>query len=169
MADRHRCVCLKLFINLFADGPTKEYIEVMKNYTSRMPVTESIDKIKSALKAIGFRSGNLTDTWVVGNQEAILCAEYGAAVAWFKFKPDIKSVQATLTGSDDKKKAQAEITAWRSMLDFIEIQCDRIMLKQSTAMGAFMEYIYYPQQGITLMERLKLPANAAMASKLLTG
>lgn len=141
----------------------------MKNYTSRMPVTESIDKIKSALKAIGFRSGNLSDQWVVGNQEAILCAEYGAAVAWFKFKPDVKAVLNTLTGSEEKKKAQAEITAWRSMLDFIEIQCDRIMLKQSTAIGAFMEYIYYPQQGITLMERLRLPINEGLANKLLIG
>lgn len=144
----------------------------MKNYTSRMPVSESVEKITTALKSIGATSGSF-GKWTIGSgptPEAIVCCvhtEKGSG--FFKFAPDVKVVLATLTGSEDKKKAQAEITAWRSMLDFIDIQCDRIMLKQSTAMGAFMEFIYYPKEGITLMERLKLPANAAMANKLLTG
>lgn len=144
----------------------------MKNYTSRMPVTESVEKIITALKTTGAFAVN--SQWTQGPAHAptsITCSipTENGAIGTYKFAPDVKVVQSTLTGSEEKKKAQAEITAWKSMLDFIDIQCDRIALKQSTPMGAFMEFIYYPQQGITFMERLKLPANEAMASRLLTG
>ena len=141
----------------------------MKNYTSRMPVTESVEKIITALKTTGAFA---VSEWVQGTPPVFITCNIPTdkgAIGTYKFAPDVKVVLATLTGSDEKKKAQAEITAWKSMLDFILIQCDRIALKQSTPMGAFMEFIYYPQQGITLMERLKLPANEAMASRLLTG
>jgi hypothetical protein len=97
----------------------------MKNYTSRMPVSESVEKIISALKGIGAIAGE-HGQWVKGsttNPSAVTCCipmSNGAGV--FKFAPDVSAVLDTLKGSDEKKKAQAEITAWRSMYDFIEIQ-----------------------------------------------
>ena len=137
----------------------------MKNYTSRMPVEESVTKIIKELAGIGAIPYG---QWKQSNY--IICSvQTEKGKGCFKFAPDVTAVYNMLSGSEAKRKAQAEITAWRSLFDFIEIQCDRIQRKQSTVLGAFMEYIYYPGQGVTLMQRLQQPANQQMASKLLTG
>lgn len=58
-------------------------------------------------------------------------------------------------GTIDKTKDQAQRTAWKLLLDWVEVQASMILIGRREAMEVFLSYAYDPQRDQTFFERLQ--------------
>ncbi len=138
----------------------------MKNKTSKLSVAESISRSIDCLVAAGATKPLPLD-FAEGEKYVTCRFNVNGTMAYFRFEPDVVRVLERLTGSD--KEHQAKITAWRSMFDYINIQCDRIQLGQVTPLQAFLTELYNKTDQLTLGKRLELPQGQNMVKGLLSG
>lgn len=139
----------------------------LKNYTSDVPVSESIRRIETVLLkcgvtgimkeyaanqkivAITFRVTDASDrSWMIRipakEKEAVdaLFLDYAAG------DPISKDGRLLGTWTQRKKKqrkdfvSQGERTAWRIMKDWVEVQMSMIQLKQADVMEVFLPYVF---------------------------
>lgn len=143
----------------------------LKNYTSNVPVSQTIYRIEQVLIRCGV-SGIMkeyagTDGEVVavtfqiegptGKITIRLPADKGQALEalWLdyvdgdKLSPDGKSI-ARWGSRKQKKKAdfaeQAARTAWKIIQDWVEVQMSMIQMKQADPLQVFLPYIYDGKQ-----------------------
>lgn len=151
----------------------------LKNYTSEVPVSKTINRIESVL----IRCGVLRITKEYGPQSEVTAIRFHIPVngtgemsvrlpadrekaldaLWLnyangdKLSPDGK----TLAWSPHKKKKrsdfadQAERTAWKIVQDWIEIQMSMVQMRQAEQVEVFMPYIWDDRSKTTLFGRLK--------------
>jgi len=157
----------------------------LKNYTSEVPVTQTIARIEHALIKAGV-SGIAKEYSPTGNGEIFaitftlrvepmppitirLPADKDAAqqALWlnyadgYELTADGKGVQH---GTKKKRKGdfrqQAERTAWKLVQDWIEVQLSMIQLKQADFLQVFLPYVWDGRQ--TYYQALKANQFRAM-------
>lgn len=158
----------------------------LKNYTSEVPVTQTIYRIEQVLIKCGvsgiakeFKCVNgevRAITFKINGQPPIqvrLPVDVDAAwsALWMdyangdKLTPDGQRI-AWLVSSGRKKKCktdfrqQAERTAWKIIQDWVEVQMSMIQLKQAEPLEVFLPYAWDGEQ--TFYGRLKSSGFRAM-------
>lgn len=140
----------------------------LKNYTSDMPFSRSINKIESCLVQAG--ATNISKKYDKGTCVAImfrmvvnnnpiffqLPANVDAC-----YKSLLKSLKKNKNGEYhgsvdlDKWKSQAERTAWKIICDWVEVQLSMILLEQAETIEVFLPYVYDPAKDETFFQKLK--------------
>lgn len=142
----------------------------LKNYTSKVPVSQTIYRIEQVLircgasgimkeykgtngeiSAIAFQiespSGKITIR-LPADKEKALDALWMDYVGDDKLAPDGKSIH--WNSYKKKRKAdfaeQADKTAWKIIQDWVEVQMSMIQLKQAETLQVFLPYVYDGQQ-----------------------
>lgn len=119
----------------------------LKNYTSSMPVEKSIAKIEKVLVGIGAKNINkeYLDGGIIGIK--FLIDVKGNTVA-FSLPAKVNAIfdvmwRARTQRTDKQRKGvvqQAEMTAWKIVCDWVEIQASMIYLEQADVMQIFFPY-----------------------------
>lgn len=140
----------------------------LKNYTSNVPVTETIHRIEKVLircgvsaiakqyvgtsgeiEAITFQietaNGQLPIRIPV-NEKAALDALWADYVNGDALTPDGNALAWTIGRGQKKKKRadfveQAKRTAWKIMQDWVEVQMSVIQMKQADTLQVFLPYV----------------------------
>lgn len=141
----------------------------IKNYTSTVPASRSVQHIKEQLVKAGAvkmiedydkATGSLTGLYFV------LELKDGRQVP-FKIPAQVDAVRAHLTtpfsagrrrvsiATGKKIKAQAERTAWKILSDWVDIQLTLIELQQVDPLEVFLAYVYDQHKNQTFFEKLE--------------
>lgn len=135
---------------------------VIKNYTSEVPASTSMNRIEKYLVEAGatdiskkYDNGicmAITFRMMV-NQVPIFFQLPAKVTACF----DVlwKEVKRPKADTKNKTKQQAERTAWKIISDWVEIQLTMIKLQQAEPMEVFLPYVYNPENNETFYNRLK--------------
>jgi len=133
----------------------------LKNYTSTVPASRSIDRIKNVLRKLGVT--NINEEYK--NQELVgikfLIDIKGTTVA-FELPAKVEAVFNVMwlevkRPTDGRKTAlreQAERTAWKIICDWIEVQASMIYLEQAEILQIFLPYAIMPD-GKTVYNTIK--------------
>jgi len=131
----------------------------MRNYTSSVPASRSIENIERLLANLGCKSisRDFTEKRVSGFyfQLEIKGKDFMfrlPAKADLIYKRLAKGKALRTEKQIADLKAQADRTAWKTLYELIQIQTDLILLEQSDALEAFLPYVFDGQ--MTLRERL---------------
>lgn len=134
----------------------------IKNYTSSVPVERSISNIEMCLVQIGAK--NISKEYKDGKVDSVSFAiPNGESILPFKL-PCKKECIAKLFISTGKRKTalqikqledQAERTAWKNILEWIQIQATMIRLEQVEMMEVFLPYMYDFNSDRTLFQIAK--------------
>lgn len=149
----------------------------LKNYTSDVPVSQTIFRIEQVLIKCGVNGitkeyGPEADVTAVrfhiptnGRELTVrLPADVNKALdaLWLdyvgdeKLSPDGKSL---CWSKKKKRKAdfveQAKRTAWKIIQDWVEVQMSMIQLNQAETLEVFLPYIYDQISGTTVFKRVK--------------
>lgn len=134
----------------------------IKNYTSEVPVENSMMKIEKLL--VNIKADRISKAYKDGvcisikfvitiNQIPVMFDLPANVEACFKaLWADISRPQA---GTRQRIEKQAERTAWKIVCDWVEIQCTMILLKQLEPLQAFLPYTYNESTGKTFYSTLK--------------
>jgi len=139
----------------------------LKNYTSNVPVTQTIHRIEQVLIKCGVTGIMKEYTGTDGNISAItfqiespngkitirLPADKAKALdaLWLNYvdgdKLNAKGDAIEAWGSRKSKRrsdfaGQAERTAWKIVQDWIEVQLSMIQMKQADTLQVFLPYVY---------------------------
>ncbi len=132
----------------------------LRNYTSDMPVSASILKIKKLLIDMNVRSVieeygpdkkivGITFTIDIHNQTAIFKMpaniEKVFAVLWKEVKNPHRANRANYMD-------QAERTAWKNISDWVHIQSSLVAMEQAQFTEIFLPYLLNPKTGRTAFE-----------------
>lgn len=149
----------------------------LKNYTSNVPVSETIHRIEKVL----IRCGVSTISKVYGDGGEVLGLSFSVDL------PGMSAVQIRLpvnkeqalqamwldyAGAEISKDGlecwnarkkmkrkdfaeQAERTSWKIMQDWVEVQMSMIQMQQAEFIQVFLPYVYDPRTKQTLFERIK--------------
>lgn len=147
----------------------------LKNYTSNVPVSQTIYRIEQVLikcgvtgiskeygpdgtvSAVSFRiqdKGKDFNVRLPANKEAAqtaLWVDYAAGDEMNESGTALKWSKKRLKKSDFKE--QAERTAWKIIQDWVEVQMSMIQMNQAESLEVFMPYIWDGEQ--TVFSRLK--------------
>lgn len=158
----------------------------LKNYTSNVPVSNTIHRIEQVLIRCGAKSiakeygstGNITAivfTIEIENGRTMpvrLPANEDAAwnALWLDYvdgdKLNAEGTHVTYPSQKKKCKAnfkeQAERTAWKIVQDWVEVQMSMIQLRQAETMQVFMPYAWDDRAKVTFYDRMKLNGFRAM-------
>jgi hypothetical protein len=136
---------------------------MIKNYTSTVPVSRSVQHIEDCL--IGHGAKNIIKMYDTNKKLESLCFTLGVEGKELPFKlpasadkveQKLKSVVRRPNASTYARiKDQAERTAWKLQSDWVDIQMSLIELNQVEIMQVFLAYVYFPIQKKTYYERLK--------------
>lgn len=131
----------------------------IKNYTTEVPATRSIENIERLL--IGFGASNImkevNDSRV--SSISFLIKIDGTPFA-FKLPANVRACYAWLTEKNPKRKdetnwQQAERIAWKHQHEWLHIQLTSIELSQIEKIQALIPYSYDPHTGETFYDRIK--------------
>ena len=136
---------------------------MIKNYTSGVPVSRSVQHIEDCLIRHGAR--NIMKMYSPTAKLESLCfliSVEGKDIP-FKLPASVEKVEAVLraavrrpTASTNARiKDQAERTAWTLQSDWVDIQMSLIELNQVEIMQVFLAYVYFPATQQTYFEKLK--------------
>ena len=128
----------------------------LKNYTSSVPVENTISRIEQALAKAGasgiskdFKEGKITALCFsivlfcpTGRQISIRLPVDSEAV-YSILKKEIKRPRP---GTLNNLKGQAERTAWKLMQDWVEVQISLIKMQQADFMQVFLPYVWDGRQ-----------------------
>lgn len=131
----------------------------MRNYTSSVPASRSMENIERLLADLGCKSISrfYSDKEVSG---FFFELEIKGQAYTFKLPAKVDLIYKQLTKGRAIKnenhrisyKKQAARTAWKTLYELVQIQTDLIMLEQTDALEAFLPYAFDGQ--MTLRERL---------------
>lgn len=138
----------------------------LRNYTSTVPVANSLQAIETLLARAGAQQ--IAKSYDNGNVKGIvfsLMVGTGPTqqVMLFKLPAKPESV-AKVMKSEVKKphhgtmkriEEQAERTAWALLRDWVHVQLSIIQMEQAEAVQVFLPYAYDPRTEQTLFERMK--------------
>lgn len=143
----------------------------LKNYTSRMGTAQIISKLECVLADMGV--SNISKSYCSGKPtglafEISIPYNQGKKIS-FRIPVKIDSAKEALIRIQKPKtkqqkqriSEQAERTAWKILLDWIEIQCAMIMLDQAKALEIFLPYAI-DSSGETFYNRLEIRGNYEM-------
>ena len=135
----------------------------LKNYTSSVPSINSISKIESKLAEAGAThiAKSYENNRPVGMIFQIMI---GDKPMTFKLPAKVDKVydymingkrRTNLKSVRDTTKRQADMTAWKILAEWIEIQLSMIKLEQAEAIELFLPYAYDGRTDKTLFEKMK--------------
>jgi hypothetical protein len=152
----------------------------LKNYTSSVPVSETINRIEKVLIRCGVsgitkeysgRNGEIAALTfhikLEGTREVAIRLpadkERALEALWLDYAngDELSHDGKSIAGSPYKKKkrrdfaAQAERTAWKIIQDWVEVQMSMIQMKQADVVEVFLPYIWDTGSRTTLYGRLK--------------
>lgn len=152
---------------------------MLKNYTSSMPATRSISYIEAKLAQNGARE--ILKLYDDGGRVTGICfiVPLNGQDMPFKLPAKVAECEKVLSANlsprtrpETRKKIplQAERTAWKILLDWVEAQMAMIELAQVELMEVFLPYVYDHQKKQTFFEQIKekkykalLPAGRELA------
>lgn len=135
----------------------------IKNYTSTVPVSNSISRIEHRIAQAGAShiAKSYKDERPTG---MIFQIDVNSFPMTFKLPAKSDNVYKYLRNQrkrpptkiqDDKLKLQADRTAWKILFDWIDIQVSLIELDQAEAIEVFLPYAYDGNQDQTLFDKMK--------------
>ena len=137
---------------------------MIKNYTSTIPVSRSVQHIEDRLVAHGAR--NIMKMYDNNKRLEgicfILCCQ--SKDIPFKLPARISNVEKVLRGAVKRPRDgtlnriqdQAERTAWKIISDWVDIQISLIELQQVELLEVFLPYVYYPAERMTYFEKIQM-------------
>lgn len=129
----------------------------LKNYTSSMSPLRSAQQIKDILIALGAK--RIAEDYDAGNLQGITFQlEQNGLPMVFKLTVNVEQVRNSLKELPRLKFAidkQAANTAWKLLLDEIEIKASRIMIEKMNPLKAFLSDVYNVQEDKTFYEILE--------------
>lgn len=135
---------------------------MLKNYTSTVPASRSVQRIENKLVACGARkilklyennklSGIAFIMDINGQQMPFrMPARVGRVEEQFKAK-----IRRPRSDTYKNIAAQAERTAWKLLSDWIEVQVSLIELQQVKFLEIFLPYVYNAEKDQTYFEELE--------------
>jgi hypothetical protein len=135
---------------------------MVKNYTSSVPASRSVQHIEDALIAAGAHSiikmcenRKLTGiAFVINVNGSDIPYRLPARIA--NVEKVLKSqVKRPRRGTMENISAQAERTAWKLLSDWVDIQCSLIELKQVKFPEVFLPYVYDLSSKKTFFEKIE--------------
>jgi hypothetical protein len=137
----------------------------IKNYTSTVPASRSVQHIKEQLVKAGAvkmiedydrATGSLTGLYF------ILQLKDNRQIP-FRIPAQIENVRKHLRAQvvrisktiEERIKAQAERTAWKILSDWVDIQLTLIELEQVDPLEVFLAYVYDQYKNQTFFEKIK--------------
>jgi hypothetical protein len=135
----------------------------IKNYTSKVPAYQSIMKIEQKLVGVGVRTINkeYDDNGKV--KALIFMYRFNDNDYPFKLPAKVDEVyQVLITGKkrltttqEKTIRGQSERTAWKILLDWVEVQVAMITVSQVQFMQVFLPYAYDINTGLTFFEKIQ--------------
>jgi hypothetical protein len=136
---------------------------MLKNYTSKVPVSRSIQHIEDCLIKRGAK--NIMKMYDGQKRLESLCFIIAIDGKDMPFQLPAKvdnaemilkaAVRRPNNGTLGRIRIQAERTAWKLQSDWVDIQMSLIELNQVAIMQAFLAYVYFPAQKKTYFEMIK--------------
>lgn len=135
---------------------------MVKNYTSSVPASRSVQHIEDILISNGAHSiikmvenKKLTGiAFVVNLNGSDLPFRLPARIS--NVEKQLKAqIKRPRPGTMDNISAQAERTAWKLLSDWVDIQCSLIELQQVKFTEVFLPYVYDPASKQTFYEKLE--------------
>jgi len=138
----------------------------LKNYTSKVPVSQTIARIESVLIRVGVNG--ITKEY--GPQSEIVALTFHIALGETRvaIRLPANREQALNALWEDYKEThpngrmnrkdfaeQAERTAWKLMQDWCEVQLSLIQVKQAEFLQVFMPYVWDGQRRQTFYDQIK--------------
>jgi hypothetical protein len=131
----------------------------IKNYTSAVPVDRTISCIEQELVKIGV--SHIEKSYENGIPVGIIFSVQLPHRIKFRIPVNIdsafdiiKTIPEYRTKKKDWLKAQACRTAWRIILNWVEVQVAMIQLKQAEAIQIFLPYVYDSKHEQTFYDRI---------------
>lgn len=137
----------------------------IKNYTSEVPASRSINDIENVLIKMG--ASRIAKEYKDGKIVAIsfsISSPLGEGIVPFLLPAKVdalaKLFEDSYKSTPTKAQAercydQAERTAWKNVKEWVELQATMIKLQQVEFMEVFMPYIYNLSKGQTLYQIAK--------------
>lgn len=135
----------------------------LKNYTSSVPVGQSISKIEEKLAQAG--ATHIAKSYDRGKPNGVLFQiDINGIPTTFKLPTKTDKVfeymkrqkKGRLTNSQlETLRLQSERTAWKSTLEWVEIQLSMVALDQMDIVEVFLPYLYNTKTGQTFFEYQK--------------
>lgn len=135
----------------------------LKNYTSSVAPEKSISRIEKKLVSIGAKNINKEydkDQMLVSIKFLIDINSHTVAFALparVKVVFDVMWKEISRPRPDTHKRIQeqAEMTAWKIIADWVEIQASMIYLEQAEILQVFMPYALVGSSNVTLYDKIK--------------
>ena len=136
---------------------------MIKNYTSTVPVSRSVQHIEDCLIRHGAK--NILKMYDADKKLESLCfiiSVDGKDIP-FKLPASVDKVEGVLKAAVRRPNAatyarikeQAERCAWKLQSDWVDIQMSLIELNQVEIMQVFLAYVYFPATKQTYFEKIK--------------
>jgi hypothetical protein len=136
---------------------------MLKNYTSTVPVSRSVNHIEDRLVRFGAKS-IMKEYDARKALEAVffIIVDHGREIP-IKLPARVSNVELVLKGEVRKPKAgtyerireQAERTAWKLVSDWVDIQLSLVELGQVELIEVLLPYVYDVGQKQTFFEKIK--------------
>lgn len=146
----------------------------IKNYTSSVDASKSLQRIEDFLVEIGATNINKNyDNKICKGITFLLMDETTKTTMAFKLKAQVdecfnvlyKDVKRPRADTKNTVMQQASRTAWKILSDWVEIQCTMIILGQAKPLQMFLPYIYDTKHNETLFD--KIENNPSFAYKMI--
>lgn len=136
----------------------------IKNYTSTVEASSSMQKIEGRLVEIG--ASNINKRYNKDKVcEGILFLYYDPKIGQtlaFNLKADVegcfkilyKDIKRPRPDTKATVMKQANKTAWKILADWVEIQCTMILLGQAEPLQMFLPYVYDTKEEKTFYEKV---------------
>lgn len=133
----------------------------LKNYTSEVPVTNSINRIEKRLVDMGATSvvkEYSPEKKIIG---ITFCIPFKGQTVPFRMPAQVDKVFAVFWKevrnpdrvSKTRYMEQAERTAWKNVAEWVDIQSSLIMMEQVELMQVLLPYALDPRTGKTIYEK----------------
>ena len=133
----------------------------LRNYTSSMLPERSVMLIEKKLVEIGashiaksYENSNLSGImFQVQDRDRPLSFKLPANVHLIT-KIMLSEIQKPRRGTESRIKEQAERTAWKLLLDWVEVQASMVLIGRREVVEVFLPYLYDFQKDETLYQKL---------------
>ena len=133
----------------------------LKNYTSQVPVGRSVMRIEQKLVEIGashiaksYEDSRLSGImFQVNENDRPMSFKLPANVALVR-EMMLAEIRKPRPGTTDRIKDQAERTAWKLLLDWVEVQASMILIGRRQVTEVFLPYLYDFKKDQTLFQKL---------------
>lgn len=134
----------------------------IKNYTSEISPLVSVARIEKALVEVG--AVHIAKTYENGNLTGVTFQiEQSGRPFVFKLPANVEAVESIFLeqikrrrkGTEQKMKEQAQRTAWKLLLDWVEVQASLILIGRRMVIEVFLPYLYDMNKSETLFEQMR--------------